>query len=872
MPKPFTAIFAAALCLLIVSAAEAQVRPWMPPVEGIAFAAKSTGRTTGHIADLNVRNTTNRPIQVEVPASVIPSDGKHQGYTVPQPTPVTVLANSTTTVPLQGFCTDPDLPAAPPGTPLRPVDSWDTGAPLLSVLQKAVQITADLQHRGHIVTPLSNNPPREREFIIQQTVWWYTASSTYDPCLRISSGLSQLRDTDWWRSNGVDVGQSIAQIADAVTRVGRASKLPGFTAPPLPAATALPTPARPASHPNVASTIRVVGTGRTTGHIADISVSNPTKEPITVRIGEGRGFLIPSSGKYQPYIVPSLPDIPVAPGQTVSIPVEGFCVDVRRPPVGPGDPMPPIQSWVSGSPADGPAINTGPAVPESMNPPSGKGGRTLVAIPTQTAPPLSQIADILQNAPGPPASSTWNCPNLPVQGASLIPGTNTPVRVPVNADAAPGIATPLLLEAINRVSRAYNDLQPRGAINTPFSNNPDKEREAVIQQTFWMYSAALSGDPYTYPDFHDNTVRQFESNTNRQYDNLPQEQKDRIDKGADDFWDSFQAVGAEAKILPKAPVIEPRIDDLWNSFDAGGVKPRGTSADPLSGAPRQSATEVDSPPELIQARPQREKPREKKCECGPITFEFQVWTWGKNAQGVDGIKGQPHKEAVSAVSSPGLPAHSVTIKKENLPALPAKADQYLIAIRNVKTGCPCIEWTEAMEQAAKDLDKLESASAGKIAKAKEALEKAQKALDDKERELAKEKTERRPSQTTINRLTGEIEKAEEKKRNAAEALARLENPIAEKKEALERSKTAAKKSDCPAYKDAEKTPSKLPGITVKGVKPSVQKEPNSDGEYISFLHDPAKPIELEVTISFYCVGTDCKSVSCSRTFSVKVEN
>ncbi|MBX2927222.1 MAG: hypothetical protein KF852_05250 [Saprospiraceae bacterium] len=870
IPKPFTAIVAAVLCLLTTSATHAQPRPWMPPSE-LVFSAKGTGRTTGHIADLDVKNPGPRPRQFEIPASVIPSDGKHQGYTVPEPTPVTVPGNSTVTVPLQGFCTDPDLPPPSPGAPLTPINTWDTGSPLIPTIQNIIRTTTDLQQRGQIVTPFSNNPPRERESVIQQTLWWYSAPSTYDPCLRISSSLSSLRDTDWWRSNGPDVGQGIAQMADAITRVGRASNLPGFTAPPLPAAAALPTPAQPASHPNVASTIRVVGTGRTTGHIVWFFATNPTKDPITIRIGDGRGFLIPSSGNYQPYIVPSLPDIPVEPGQTVSIPVEGFCVDVRRPPVGAGEPMPPIQSWIGGSPVDAPTLTTAPTVPEPMNPP-GAGRRTLVSIPTQTAPPLSQIADMLQNAPGPPASSTWNCPDLPVSGTPLVPGTNTPIRVPVNADAAPGIATPLLLEAINRVSQAYDELQPRGAINTPFSNNRDRERESVIQQTFWMYSAALEGEPYTPEDFHDNTVRQFESNTNRQYDNLPKEQKDKLDAGVDDFWNTFQAVGAEAKILPKVPDIEPRIDDFWNSFNDGGVKPRGTSSDPLSDGPRQTATEVDSPPELIQARQRREKPREKKCECGPITFEFQIWTWGKNDQGIDAEKGQPHKEPVGADSKPGLPAHSVTIKKGNLPALPARADQYLMAIRNVKTDCPCIEWTEAMEQASKDLDKLEKDNASKITKAKEALENAQKELDKKESDLAKEKAEKRPTQATIKRLTGEIEKAKEKKRKAEDALAELEKPINDQKEALAKSKTAAKKSDCPVYKDAKKTPSKLPDITVKGATTSVQKEPNSDEEYISFLHDPAKPIEYEITISFYCEGPDCKPVSCSRTFTVKVEN
>jgi hypothetical protein len=565
MPVLFRVFTTAIFCLLAASMASAQPRPWMPPAE-LVFSAKGTGRTTGHIADLDVRNPGPRPRQVEIPASVIPSDGKHQGFATPQPTPVTVPGNSTVTVPIQGYCTDPDLPAPPPGTPLSPVNTWDTGSPLIPILHNITQATTDLQQRGQLSTPFSNNPPREREAVIQQFTWYYSMPSTYDPCVRISQNLASLtRDTDWFTSHRPDIEQGIAQIADAMTRVGRAARIPDFRPPAPPVAAALPTPAPPPSHPIVANTVRVTGTGRTTGHIADITVSNPTKEPIIARIGNGGGMLIPSNGRDQSYIVPSIPDIPVAPGQTATVPVEGFCVDVHRPPVGAGSSMPPIQSWVGGGMPDVPAPAIAPTVPEPMNPPSGT-QHTVVNIPTQTALPLSQITNILENTPRPPAMTNWDCPDLPVSGTPLVPGTDTPIRVPVSPDAAPALAVPILLDAITRIIETTDRLLSEGDIRTPFSSNRDKEREAVIQQTFWYYSSALQGEPYTKEDFHDNTVRQFESNTNRPYDKLPPEQQTRIDQGVDDFWDSFQAVGVEAKILPKVPEPPktPALQDLWD--------------------------------------------------------------------------------------------------------------------------------------------------------------------------------------------------------------------------------------------------------------------------------------------------------------------
>ena len=545
--------------LLGTTATWAQPRPWIPP--GTEIHAKATGRTHGHIAELSISNTTGRAINVEIPPVVIPTDGTHQGYAVPEPTPAKVPANSTMTVPLHGYCTKPDLPPPPPGMTLPLINTWDANSPVLPKLQSISRVTATLQQRGQIVTPFSNNPPLEREAVIQQTLWWYSMPpGRYDPCVRISQSMSDwYRDTDWYSSNTLNIEQGIAQIADAITRVGRAAGLPEFNPAVIPASSAQPVPAAPPSHPNVASTVRVVGTGRTTGHIADLTVSNPTREPITVRFGDGGGMLIPSNGRDQSYVVPSIPDIHLDPDQTATKPLVGYCVDVHRPPVGADKPMPNVQNWTGVPTAAPPA----PPVP----------GRTLVNIPVQTAPSLPQVADVLRNLPPPPGTVQWNCPDVPVPTTLLIPGTDSPIRVPVNTDELPGIATPILVEAITNIILAYDELQPRGVINTPFSSNRDREREAVIQQTFWIFSSALKGEPYTKVDFHENTVRQFENNTNRKYGQLPPEQQTRIDQGVDDFWNSFQATGVEAKILPQVPRPSEQMPPSEDVFGDALIKP-----------------------------------------------------------------------------------------------------------------------------------------------------------------------------------------------------------------------------------------------------------------------------------------------------------
>lgn len=850
--------------LLAATIVSAQPRPWMPPAD-VTLSARGTGRTTGHIIMLLAVNTSPKPQQFAVPPFTIPSDGKHQGFIVPDPTPVTVPGNGTITVPVSGYCTHPDLPAPPSGTTLPTPSALPDDAPLLTTIRQIRKVIPTLQQNGQITTPFSNNRDRERESVIQQFTWYYSHPSVFDPCLHIQNTMTTpVRDTDWYPAFSSTIEQGIGQIADAMLQVGRISSLPDFR-PPAPPITA-PTPAQPPSNPLVASTVRVTGTGNTTGHIADISVSNPTKEPITVRIGDGAAAFIPPTGQYQPYVVPSLPVIPVPPGATVTVPIEGFCVDVRRPPVGLGDVMPPIRDWISG----------GPTVPEPMNPPGG----TVVSLPTQTAPPLSTVVGILQNLPPPPALSKWDCPDLPATNRALIPGTDRPVATPINTDQMPALGVPLLLDAINRITRAYDELKPKGSIATPFSGNPDKEREAVIQQTFWMYSAALRGEPYRKDDFRDNTIKQFEQNTGRSFPQIPQPQQEQIDKGVDDFWNSFQATGVEAKILPKVPMEprpEPKLDDLWNSFNDGGGKLKGTTTAPMPTDPRQMTAEPVEPPVLIQNRPRRERPREKKCECGSVSFDLQIWTWGKDGTGKDAGKGGPHKEAVSGSTTPGQAAQTVPIKKANLPDRPAQADKYLIAIRDIQADCPCTEWTEAIEQAVKALAKAESDNSNKISKAKKALNEAQKELSDVEGKLAEAKAAKRPSQTTIARLEKEVRKAKGEKDKAESDLAALENPIKAQKTELDNLKKAAKQSDCPVYSDATKTLSKLPKVVVKEANAvKIEKKPDGSAlepekHYYSFMHDPAKPLTYEITISFYCEGADCKPVACSRTFLVKVE-
>ncbi|MCW8985135.1 MAG: hypothetical protein OQK55_07310, partial [Thermoanaerobaculales bacterium] len=87
-----------------------------------------------------------------------------------------------------------------------------------------------------------------------------------------------------------------------------------------------------------------VSTGRTTGTIAEIVVQNDGTETIFF---PDRPVLIPSSEGNQGYIVPRgrSRGTPVSPGQSETVPLDGYCTDVDKPPVGSGESLPDPSEW-----------------------------------------------------------------------------------------------------------------------------------------------------------------------------------------------------------------------------------------------------------------------------------------------------------------------------------------------------------------------------------------------------------------------------------------------------------------------------------------------------------------------------------------------
>jgi len=274
--------------------------------------------------------------------------------------------------------------------------------------------------------------------------------------------------------------------------------------------------------------IAAKGTGRTTGHIVTLMAVNNSDKPHQLEVGN---FLIPSNGRDQSYVVPGLQNIEVPPGATVATDLYGYCADVSRPPVPAGEATPPPSTWLV-------PVNT----PKPNGPPS-----FIVS---------SSHVQIVESKPG----QTY-IENVPVGYVNLKPNQ----AIIVNPDKNPEQAATFLLDAINRITFTYDELQPEGVINTPFSNNRDREREAVIQQTFWLYSSALSGNNYSKEQFSEQLANQYESSTGQPIASATPAQKEKYDAGVDDFWDSFNLVGVEAKVI-NALISKNKLDDSIMKF------------------------------------------------------------------------------------------------------------------------------------------------------------------------------------------------------------------------------------------------------------------------------------------------------------------
>ncbi|MCB0652486.1 MAG: hypothetical protein KDC85_14515 [Saprospiraceae bacterium] len=280
--------------------------------------------------------------------------------------------------------------------------------------------------------------------------------------------------------------------------------------------------------------ISVIGKGRTTGHIVTITASNFGKKPIAIK---PQVFYIPSDRKYQSYVGIIPGGTIIQPGQTVSIYVDGTCTDPHTPPITEGEDVVPIASWV---PVEDPGIST------YISDPPGP-GIEQVPLLTQDPVPLfepSQIGNII-------ASEGFTQENFNPQNeiTCTFPGTDIPMSGYIDPGKDPATLAPMIVRAVMVIKEATIRVQENPAFVTPFSRDSVRENQALEQQATWVFMGAATGTGYSKEDFSTVVYNQFENNTGKSVDQLPEEQKEKVDSGVDDFWDSFMAVGVEAKVI-----------------------------------------------------------------------------------------------------------------------------------------------------------------------------------------------------------------------------------------------------------------------------------------------------------------------------------
>jgi len=235
-----------------------------------------------------------------------------------------------------------------------------------------------------------------------------------------------------------------------------------------------------------------VSTGRTTGTIAEVEVRNDGTETIFF---PDRPVLIPSSEGNQGYVVPRgrSRGTPVLPGGSETVPLDGYCTDVSKPPV-----------------------------------PSG------------------------ESLPGP---SEWSVPSDP----------SRPFPEPGSSDFFDEDPEVLVIGGVEEIIRVTEELQESGELETPFSSNPGRERETVSQQTIWIYTSELDGEPYTRDDFAERLEDQYEERTGTPIGEAPEEDQERLEEGIDEFWDAFELVGERAKVLAPAEEISDPTEPVSES-------------------------------------------------------------------------------------------------------------------------------------------------------------------------------------------------------------------------------------------------------------------------------------------------------------------
>jgi hypothetical protein len=297
-------------------------------------------------------------------------------------------------------------------------------------------------------------------------------------------------------------------------------------------------------HQNSALQLQVVGTGATTGHIATLTVKNLGNEDIELLIGP---LYIPSEGIYQSYIIDKTTRFVVSKNASETIRLYGYCTDAFKDPVPHDVGLPHPSRWVRPNSA---YFDNKGFSPESYTEEfPGFGFSELSKIqPTEISTHFLMLANHLDRDLQAEIFSDSES-GLPhhIDTSGIISEKLKILLLDEVGDSKH--KSFLYWDAVNKIKVAVDASSRRGKLQTPYSSNPERERDAVVQQTLWKYTALSIGRSYTYNHFLEKLAEQFKSTSGFDIRDAPSEIKVQFDEGAEAFWKTFQSVVREAKLI-----------------------------------------------------------------------------------------------------------------------------------------------------------------------------------------------------------------------------------------------------------------------------------------------------------------------------------
>jgi len=250
------------------------------------------------------------------------------------------------------------------------------------------------------------------------------------------------------------------------------------------------------------------GTGQTTGHVANVVLRNKSNETLTTSIGP---FLIPGDGKHQGYLIPDSTTVKIEAGASSVVKLHGFCTNINLKPAPKDESLSAFQLW---------------AIPDGTH---------------------STTKDDWQIPNGFYLNVSQELGDFPYK--LTYPGTNKTFIYSIEVDKHPKSAADLLLLCHDLLEEQYLLMEGLNTIQTPYSNNPERQKEALLQHTFWVYTSSLIGDVYTKDEFRSKMSEQFLTLVGEQKNDLLEKQ---FESGVDDFWSAFLKLANTAKIFKVA--------------------------------------------------------------------------------------------------------------------------------------------------------------------------------------------------------------------------------------------------------------------------------------------------------------------------------